>query len=63
MKFSFRPLTPADRPLIEELVRGYYEVDGLTYDSSLHGPALEQLGKDDTAGKIWIVEDDGRPPG
>lgn len=63
MNFSFRPLAPADRSLIEELVRGYYLFDGLTYDPSLHGPALDQLVAGDPAVKVWIVEADGAPAG
>ncbi|AWZ02118.1 putative acetyltransferase [Rhodobiaceae bacterium] len=63
MSFSFRPIAPSDRQLIEELVRAYYAFDGLTYDPSLHGPALDQLVKGDPAVKIWIVEADGTPAG
>ncbi len=63
MNFLFRSLTPADRPLIEELVRGYYAFDGLTYNPSLHGPALDQLVTGDPAAKVWIVEADGTPAG
>jgi GNAT superfamily N-acetyltransferase len=63
MNFSFRPLAPTDRALIEELVRAYYEFDGLQYKSSLHGPALDQLAAGDPAVKVWIVEADGTAAG
>ncbi len=63
MKFTFRPITPSDRELIEELVRAYYAFDGLTYDPTLHGPALDQLAQGDPAVKIWIVEADREPAG
>jgi len=63
MNFSFRPLAPADRSLIEELVRSYYLFDGLTYEPSLHGPALDHLVAGGPAVKVWIVETDGAPAG
>ncbi len=63
MKFTFRPIAPSDRELIEELVRAYYAFDGLTYDASLHGPALDQLVEGDPAVKIWIVEAKGEAAG
>ncbi len=63
MNFTFRPIAPSDRDLIEELVRAYYAFDGLTYDPTLHGPALDQLVEGDPAVKVWIVEADGEAAG
>lgn len=63
MNFTFRPIAPSDRHLIEELVRAYYAFDGLIYDPSLHGPALDQLVEGDPAVRIWIVEADGEAAG
>ncbi|MCE7999272.1 MAG: GNAT family N-acetyltransferase [Rhodobiaceae bacterium] len=63
MTFTFRPIAPSDRQLIEELVRAYYAFDGLTYDTTLHGPALDQLVEGDPAVKIWIVESEGETAG
>jgi GNAT superfamily N-acetyltransferase len=61
--FTFRVLSPSDRPLIEELVRAYYRFDGLTYDEKLHGNALDQLCAGDPAVHVWIVACDAQPVG
>ncbi len=61
--FSFRPLTTADRQLIEELVRAYYHFDELTFEPTLHGSALDQLCASDPAVHTWIIEQGGQTAG
>lgn len=61
--FTFRPITPQDRSLMEELVRAYYDFDGLTYRPELHDPAIDQLvqGPDNIFARI--IQQDGADVG
>lgn len=63
LPLTFRPITPQDRSLMEELVRAYYAFDGLTFEPDLHGPAIDQLVQNPNNLFARIIEKDGEVVG
>ncbi|NIJ42365.1 GNAT superfamily N-acetyltransferase [Parvibaculum indicum] len=57
ISLSFRPVGAADRALLEELVRAYYDFDDHEYEPALHGRALDAICAGDPNVRAWIVQD------
>ncbi|WP_339830173.1 GNAT family N-acetyltransferase [uncultured Parvibaculum sp.] len=54
---TFDPVTPADRAVLEALVRDYYAFDGHEYDAAEQGPALDRLCAGEPNARAFIIRD------
>ena len=55
-----RRAVPADLPLVLQLIRDFYRVDGHVFNEERLLPALEPLLEDDSFGIVWLI---GQPVG
>ncbi|MEQ8267176.1 MAG: GNAT family N-acetyltransferase [Parvibaculum sp.] len=60
---TFDPVTPADRALLEELVRDYYAFDGHDYDAAEQGPALDRICAGEKNARAFIIRAGGEAAG
>jgi ribosomal protein S18 acetylase RimI-like enzyme len=54
---SFDPVTPADRAVLEALVRDYYDFDGHDYDAAEQGPALDRICAGEPNARAFIIRE------
>lgn len=54
-----RQAGPEDLEVVADLVRAYYQFDGIAYDEARVRPALEQLLRDEGLGFVQLAELDG----
>lgn len=63
MTTVLRPAIPDDMPLLLSYMRGYYEHDRIALDEEAARTALERPIRDREVGRVWLIEESGRPVG
>ncbi|HEY7840350.1 MAG TPA: GNAT family N-acetyltransferase [Gammaproteobacteria bacterium] len=63
MTTTLRPAVTDDLPLLLGYMRGYYEHDHIDLDEQAARNALERPMKDAETGRVWLIEESGRPVG
>jgi ribosomal protein S18 acetylase RimI-like enzyme len=63
MTTKLRPAGSDDLPLLLGYMRGYYEHDRIALDEEAARAALERPIKDGQIGRVWLIEESGRPVG
>jgi ribosomal protein S18 acetylase RimI-like enzyme len=63
VELAFDPVTPADRAVLEELVRDYYAFDGHEFDAAEQGPALDRICAGEPNARAFIIREGGTVAG
>ncbi len=59
MESIFKIAATSDLALLLQFMREYYEFDHLTFDERIARVALEKILRDDSLGRVWLIQDSG----
>jgi len=63
MEPIFEIAATSDIDLLLQFMREYYEFDHLPFDERIARVALEKILRDDTLGRVWLIQDSGEAVG